>query len=782
MEHSNFFGRVGTLAVATLATAALVACGGGGGGGGGSSEPAATAIPSNLTIPAPAAADTASGVQFGNSAASLSGLKYSWDFGDGSTSTEAGPTHSYAKSGDFKVTLRVTNQVGTSSDTQYNVSVTNLSLVQGLVCSGAKQSGWCWEQPTPAGTDRYDTFFIDANTGWTVGASGTILKTTDAGKTWQSQSSGIDAAIRLVRFADANNGWAQGDYGAILRTTDGGASWTVSKPTNNYYGTPSLQFLDAKTLLIKDNSGNVLSSADGGVNWKTSTFVPAQISKAGVMWALSDGMLSKSVDLGLSQTQVLDARPSNYNGYPSYSFLRADDQHLLVSRSSQNYVNGTWVYYNDYWRTQDGGATWDTPAMQGMPAGQYGNNFSLVYAGPGVLLVTINNLLYRSGDMGASWAPVTAAFAGNNYFNNTSFFGLADGQLMFYQYGSAYLSQDAGKTWAAMKVPGVSGSYSTYSGPIGTQALGAQGMQLNFNDGSSYRSSDSGQTWTTILGPTTVPNSSQMRAFWAVDAKHALGVNSSGQLMESKDGGHSWALKQSGGYAGYTPRIMFASAKVGWLYIGDGRLYRSTDGGDTWVTGVSSNFYAQNFQFLDENNGFAAINGRLNQTKDGGLGWLDVAALPPNVTQVVFQDASHGLALSYNGVAETSDGGLTWVPRYTGGNSYFLNAVYTDAKTVWAIAQYGGVLQSTDGGTTWRAIVMPVNNLEPAAIQFIDVKHGWIVGSNGIVVATSDGGKTWQRQATAITGQLQAVQFVDSQTGWILGSTGALLATGTGGN
>ena len=77
---------------------------------------------------------------------------------------------------------------------------------------------------------------------------------------------------------------------------------------------------------------------------------------------------------------------------------------------------------------------------------------------------------------------------------------------------------------------------------------------------------------------------------------------------------------------------------------------------------------------------------------------------------------------------------------------------------------------------------MPVNNLEPAAIQFIDVKHGWIVGSNGIVVATSDGGKTWQRQATAITGQLQAVQFVDSQTGWILGSTGALLATGTGGN
>ena len=780
MERSNFFGRIGTLAIATLATAALVACGGGGDGG--SNEPAATAIPSNLTITAPAAADTASGVQFGSSAATLSGLKFSWDFGDGSSSTEAAPSHSYAKSGDFKVTLRVTNQVGASSDTQYSVSVTNLSLVQGLVCSGAKQSGWCWEQPTPAGTDRFDTFFIDANTGWTVGANGTILKTTDAGKTWQSQNSGIDAAIRLVRFADANNGWAQGDYGAILRTTDGGASWTVSKPTS-YYAALSLQILDAKTLLMKDSNGNIMSSADGGVSWKTSTFSPTQISSSGVIWTLLDGVLSKSTDLGVSQIQVLNARPSSSNAYQNYSLQRADDQHLLVSRFSQSYVGNAWVYSNDYWRSQDGGVTWDTPAMQGLPAVQSGNSFPLVYAGPGVLLVNVNNVLYRSNDTGGSWQPVNVAFDTGNYYYSSAFFGLADGQVMYYQYGSAFISQDAGKTWSAMKLPGGPSAYGTYFGPTSTQSLGAQGIQLNFSDGSSYRSSDLGQTWATVLAPTTVPSSNQLRAFWALDAKHALGVSSTNQLMGSSDGGRSWVVKQSGIYAGYTPRIMFASAKVGWLYLGDGHLYRSTDGGDTWVTGVASTFDAQSFRFFDETNGFAVINGRLSQTKDGGLSWVDVAALPSSTTQVVFQSATHGLALSGNdGVSETSDGGLTWTPRYTGSGGAFLNAIYTDTKTVWAIAQFGEVVQSTDGGTTWKVVAMPVSNLGPAAIQFADVNHGWVVGSNGNVVATSDGGKSWVRQTIATRNSLQSVQFVDSKTGWILGNNGELLATGTGGN
>lgn len=42
-----------------------------------------------------------------------SGTTYSWDFGDGSTSTERSPTHKYTHSGNYTVKLTVTNSSGT---------------------------------------------------------------------------------------------------------------------------------------------------------------------------------------------------------------------------------------------------------------------------------------------------------------------------------------------------------------------------------------------------------------------------------------------------------------------------------------------------------------------------------------------------------------------------------------------------------------------------------------------------------------------------------------------
>lgn len=49
---------------------------------------------------------------------------YRWDFGDGQSSTEAYPSHTYNKSGDYAVTLTVTNSNGDSDD------VTHIMVVE----------------------------------------------------------------------------------------------------------------------------------------------------------------------------------------------------------------------------------------------------------------------------------------------------------------------------------------------------------------------------------------------------------------------------------------------------------------------------------------------------------------------------------------------------------------------------------------------------------------------------------------------------------------------------
>lgn len=59
---------------------------------------------------------------------STNGVSYLWDFGDGTTSTAANPSHVYATSGQWTVSLEATNALGCSSSTSFNVNSSVLSV------------------------------------------------------------------------------------------------------------------------------------------------------------------------------------------------------------------------------------------------------------------------------------------------------------------------------------------------------------------------------------------------------------------------------------------------------------------------------------------------------------------------------------------------------------------------------------------------------------------------------------------------------------------------------
>ncbi len=87
---------------------------------------------------APTAAFTPTGnglsVSFDASATTGSGNSYSWDFGDGNTSTAQNPTNVYATGGSFTICLTVTNACGTDSvcQTLANVSLAENALARSL--------------------------------------------------------------------------------------------------------------------------------------------------------------------------------------------------------------------------------------------------------------------------------------------------------------------------------------------------------------------------------------------------------------------------------------------------------------------------------------------------------------------------------------------------------------------------------------------------------------------------------------------------------------------------
>lgn len=80
-----------------------------------------------------------------------------------------------------------------------------------------------------------DDFFLSLHfptpsVGYAVGWHGTILKTIDAGKTWEKLRNGDaltvkDRVMRAVYFVDAESGYIVGDEGLLLETSNGGKTW-----------------------------------------------------------------------------------------------------------------------------------------------------------------------------------------------------------------------------------------------------------------------------------------------------------------------------------------------------------------------------------------------------------------------------------------------------------------------------------------------------------------------------------------------------------------------------
>src|SRR5262249_15185738 len=56
-----------------------------------------------------------------------------------------------------------------------------------------------------------------------------VLHSGDQGRTWEIQKTGQPLPIHGLHFVDSKRGWAVGALGTILATTDGGKTWRVQQ-------------------------------------------------------------------------------------------------------------------------------------------------------------------------------------------------------------------------------------------------------------------------------------------------------------------------------------------------------------------------------------------------------------------------------------------------------------------------------------------------------------------------------------------------------------------------
>jgi PKD repeat protein len=102
------------LAATTVMLAAAWSCGGGGSNTG-PGGPTANFTVGACTVNTPC--------QFTNTSTPATGLTYAWTFGDGGTSSDASPAHTYAAAGTFPVTLTVTDASNATNTKSSSVTV-----------------------------------------------------------------------------------------------------------------------------------------------------------------------------------------------------------------------------------------------------------------------------------------------------------------------------------------------------------------------------------------------------------------------------------------------------------------------------------------------------------------------------------------------------------------------------------------------------------------------------------------------------------------------------------
>ena len=153
-----------------------------------------------------------------------------------------------------------------------------------------------------------DLTFINETVGFAISNFGAIIKTTDGGYSWEQLLSPINFFLSKIQFADSQTGYIIGGDdtgGYILKTVDAGQTWQLinlntpdkGRPTGMFFLNNTTGFISGKKLFRK--------TTDGGETWSevmgavSENINDVSFKNADEGYAVSDnGKYFKSVDGG----------------------------------------------------------------------------------------------------------------------------------------------------------------------------------------------------------------------------------------------------------------------------------------------------------------------------------------------------------------------------------------------------------------------------------------------------------------------------------------------------
>jgi photosystem II stability/assembly factor-like uncharacterized protein len=626
---------------------------------------------------------------------------------------------------------------------------------------------------TGQGTNMYDAYFFNQNTGVVVGSSsvnGGIVRTTNGGTSWDTaySSTVTTGVFYQVQFLNNNVGYAVGTVTPkIWKTVNGGITWTgmTTAPTTTVY---DIYAFDTLNLIISTTSGNVQKSTDGGATWSAviatgSTGVGNKIhftdNNKGYL-AGASGKFAFTTDGGASWTlkPVIVGATANTSSYYDISALTGTSAPAtLVTESfdgatfpptgwSNIQVSGTGLW------TRETSGTYPTCTP---------------HTGAGMTSFASYN--YSTGVTAALISPAFSLVGGGTV------------KLGFWMYRDAGYATTADRVVAMIN----DSASATFADTLGTINRSKSLFPVETGaDGWYY------YEFTLPAGYTGATNYVILKA-----------ISEYGNNMFVDD-----------------ISVIKAASTISKIYLtGDAfYIYKTQDNGTTWDTvgflgsGTTqpwtSTYYATSLSSTGDTlltvgaNGF--FNRRLNASntqvystiKKLGVTY-DIWAQNSSATGLII---GVGARTSATGVADqvirSTNGGTTWNLATFPTSAYgYLNSIHMiDNNTGWACGSLASLFKTTNGGASWDSVATPfgAGAYVLSRVQFINANTGWVFSKSSMpdtanIIKTTDGGATWTKQridgASSLASYVYWADMVDANTGYAVNYTPNPVKTTNGG-
>jgi photosystem II stability/assembly factor-like uncharacterized protein len=587
-------------------------------------------------------------------------------------------------------------------------------------------ASWTWQNPKPNGASLYAISCPTGATCFAAGENGPILMTANGGATWTQQTA--VTGLFAMSCPSTSICVGVGNGGLVWTTSNGGGTWS-SQTINGGNYLDGVSCPSTTVCFAVGFGGSAFTSGNGGTTWTALSS-----GTTASLYAISCPSTTTCFAVGEAGTHLRTT-----DGGTTWTPLSGGSQAFLTGISCPS-VTTCWTVgqYGNYMSTSDGGATWSFPSSTGVTLS------AISCAAPSQCVATRVDgevLIFSSGTFGPSSTTATGALFAVSCPVAGVCFAVGD-------YGAIVTTSNGGTGWKA-KSPSTTANLLAISCATASTCLasGQAGGQNRYP--TVVTTSDAGANWVIQNSIGNLSSAFGMQTVSCFSPTICYGVDYTGAIYKSSDGGISWSLSST-----FTQpsifRINCPTANVCYVVGTSGFIAATTNGGLSWngQAGAQGNAAIDGLSCASASVCYAAVfNGGILATTDSGAHWNAQATPTQGWRGISCPSTTVCFAVGDHGMLATTNGGTTWTDETPAGNTDTFPDVSCSTTTTCVAVAYNGAIFGTSNGTTWTAQTSGTTT-QLTGVSCAGATTCFAVGNQGLIIETTDGGATpWSLQA-----------------------------------